>query len=114
MRAPAISRIFSRTASIDGGSSFFIIFVKILLGDFTRVDTCSIDHYLANTSVLNEVLGLLHTAIFEPNLENGVFKESVVEREKKTVIQRIESIFDDKSRFAQLIDKNTNKRTDNH
>lgn len=60
------------------------------------------DHYLANTSVLNEVLGLLHTAIFEPNLENGVFKESVVEREKKTVIQRIESIFDDKSRFAQF------------
>ena len=41
------------------------------------------DHYLANTSVLNEVLGLLHTAIFEPNLENGVFKESVVEREKR-------------------------------
>lgn len=59
------------------------------------------DHYLANTSVLNEVLNLLHTAIFEPNLENGVFKESIVEREKKTVIQRIESIFDDKSRFAQ-------------
>lgn len=60
------------------------------------------DHYLANTSVLNDVLGLLHTAIFEPNLENGVFKESIVEREKKTVIQRIESIFDDKSRFAQF------------
>ncbi|MDD1501296.1 pitrilysin family protein [Lysinibacillus sp. CNPSo 3705] len=59
------------------------------------------DHYLANTSVLNEVLDLLHTAIFEPNLENGIFKESIVEREKKTVIQRIESIFDDKSRYAQ-------------
>lgn len=59
------------------------------------------DHFLANTSVLNKVLDLLHTAIFEPNLENGVFKESIVEREKKTVIQRIESIFDDKSRFAQ-------------
>lgn len=60
------------------------------------------DQYLANTSVLNEVLGIIHTAIFEPNLENGVFKESVVEREKKMVIQRIESIFDDKSRFAQV------------
>ncbi|WP_341301976.1 pitrilysin family protein [Lysinibacillus sp. FSL H8-0500] len=60
------------------------------------------DHYLANTSVLNHVLDLLHTAIFEPNLENGVFKESIVEREKQTVIQRIESIFDDKSRFAQV------------
>ncbi len=59
------------------------------------------DHFLANTSVLNKVLDLLNTAIFEPNLENGVFKESIVEREKKTVIQRIESIFDDKSRFAQ-------------
>ncbi|MEB2298052.1 insulinase family protein [Lysinibacillus xylanilyticus] len=59
------------------------------------------DHFLANTNVLNEALSLLHTAIFEPNLENGVFKESIVEREKKTVIQRIESIFDDKSRFAQ-------------
>ncbi|MGE6514445.1 insulinase family protein [Lysinibacillus fusiformis] len=60
------------------------------------------DQYLANTSVLNEVLGLLHTAIFEPNLENALFKESIVAREKKMVIQRIESIFDDKSRFAQL------------
>lgn len=60
------------------------------------------DQYLANTSVLNEVLGVMHAAIFEPNLENGVFKESIVEREKKMVIQRIESIFDDKSRFAQM------------
>lgn len=60
------------------------------------------DQYLANTSVLNEVLGIIHTAIFEPNLENGVFKDSIVEREKKMVIQRIESIFDDKSRFAQV------------
>ncbi|MEK5231197.1 pitrilysin family protein [Lysinibacillus sp. FSL K6-0232] len=60
------------------------------------------EHYLANASVLNNVLDLLHTAIFEPNLENGVFKASIVEREKQTVIQRIESIFDDKSRFAQF------------
>lgn len=59
------------------------------------------DQYLANSNVLNEVLDLLHIAIFEPNLENGVFKESVVSREKQMVIQRIESIFDDKSRFAQ-------------
>lgn len=60
------------------------------------------DQYLANTSVLQDVLGIMHTAIFEPNLENGVFKESIVEREKKMVIQRIESIFDDKSRYAQM------------
>lgn len=59
------------------------------------------DQYLANSTVLNEVLDLLHTAIFKPNFENGVFKESIVAREKQMVIQRIESIFDDKSRFAQ-------------
>lgn len=59
------------------------------------------DQYLANSTVLNEVLDLLHTAIFKPNFENGVFKESIVSREKQMVIQRIESIFDDKSRFAQ-------------
>lgn len=59
------------------------------------------DQYLAHGDVLNEVLALLHTAIFEPNLENGVFKEAIVAREKETVIQRIQAIFDDKSRFAQ-------------
>ena len=59
------------------------------------------DQYLADGNVLSEVLDLLHAAIFEPNLENGVFKESIVSREKQMVIQRIESIFDDKSRFAQ-------------
>jgi predicted Zn-dependent peptidase len=59
------------------------------------------DQYLAHGNVLNEVLELLHTAIFKPNFENGVFKQSIVEREKEMVIQRIQSIFDDKSRFAQ-------------
>lgn len=59
------------------------------------------DQYLADSNVLNEVLELLHTAIFKPNFENGAFKASVVEREKDMVIQRIQSIFDDKSRLAQ-------------
>lgn len=59
------------------------------------------DQYLANSNVLNEVLSLLHTAIFKPNLEQGVFKENIVTREKDMVMQRIQSIFDDKSRLAQ-------------
>lgn len=59
------------------------------------------DHYLANSNVLNEVLSLLHTAIFKPNVENGVFVPSIVEREKQMVLQRIQSIFDDKTRLAQ-------------
>ncbi|MER2105635.1 MAG: pitrilysin family protein [Solibacillus sp.] len=59
------------------------------------------DHYLANSNVLNEVLSLLHTAIFKPNVEGGAFKENIVAREKDMVIQRIQSVFDDKSRLAQ-------------
>ena len=59
------------------------------------------DNYLADSNVLNELLDLLHTAIFKPNLENGTFVPSIVEREKAMVKQRIQSIFDDKSRYAQ-------------
>ncbi|MEO4053457.1 pitrilysin family protein [Solibacillus sp. CAU 1738] len=59
------------------------------------------DQYLAHGNVLNEVLALLHTAIFKPNVENGVFVPAIVEREKEMVLQRIHSIFDDKSRLAQ-------------
>lgn len=59
------------------------------------------DNYLAHDSVLNEVIGLLHDAIFKPNFEQNVFIKAIVEREKEMVIQRIQSIFDDKSRFAQ-------------
>lgn len=59
------------------------------------------DQYLANSNVLNEVLSLLSTAIFKPNVENEAFKENIVAREKDMVIQRIQSVFDDKSRLAQ-------------
>ena len=59
------------------------------------------DQYLSHGNVLNEVISLLQEAIFKPNFENGVFKEAIVKREKEMVIQRIQSIFDDKSRYAQ-------------
>ncbi|MGM9945325.1 MAG: EF-P 5-aminopentanol modification-associated protein YfmF [Lysinibacillus sp.] len=59
------------------------------------------DQYLANSNVLQEVLNLMHTVIFNPNLENDVFVPSIVEREKEMVLERIHSIFDDKARYAQ-------------
>lgn len=59
------------------------------------------DHYLNDSNVLQDVLKLLHTAIFEPNVENGTFIPSIVEREKAIVSDRIQAIFDDKSRYAQ-------------
>lgn len=59
------------------------------------------DQYLAQNKVFNEVLDLLNTVIFQPNFENDKFVSSIVEREKEMVIQRIHSIFDDKTRYAQ-------------
>ena len=56
------------------------------------------DQYLANSNVLQEVLDLIHTVIFSPNLENDAFVSSIVEREKEMVLERIHSIFDDKAR----------------
>ena len=59
------------------------------------------DQYLAQQKVLNDVLDLIQTAIFNPNFENETFVPSIVEREKEMIIQRIQSIFDDKTRYAQ-------------
>jgi predicted Zn-dependent peptidase len=59
------------------------------------------DQYLSTGGVLDQVMNLLHVVLFQPNVENGVFKESIVEREKDSVIQRIESLYDDKTRYAQ-------------
>lgn len=74
------------------------------------------DQYLADSNVLNEVLNMIHTAIFKPNFKDGSFVPSIVEREKEIVKQRIESIFDDKSRYAQqrllkILSPNSNAST---
>ncbi|MFP7357511.1 pitrilysin family protein [Kurthia gibsonii] len=59
------------------------------------------DHYLKSGDVLNKVLDLVHTVLFKPNFTNDLFQSSIVEREKAMVIDRIQSIFDEKSRYAQ-------------
>ncbi len=61
------------------------------------------DQYLANGTgqVLDQTLKLLETLLFKPNLEQGTFKESIVKREKSSVTERIESLYDDKTRYAQ-------------
>ena len=59
------------------------------------------DQYLKDSNVLQDALSLLHTVIFKPNVENDTFVSSIVEREKAIVLDRINSVFDDKSRYAQ-------------
>ncbi|WP_088005981.1 EF-P 5-aminopentanol modification-associated protein YfmF [Indiicoccus explosivorum] len=59
------------------------------------------DQYLSEDGVLEKVLNLMYLILFKPNMENGLFKETVFNREKNVVRQRIESIYDDKTRYAQ-------------
>lgn len=68
---------------------------------FSLYAECVNEEYLSEGGVLEEVLELIQTTIFEPNLVNGVFDEAIVNREKRSVIERIRSVYDDKTRYAQ-------------
>lgn len=61
---------------------------------------CVNDEYLSTTGVFDEALNMVNTIIFKPNFKDGTFDESIVSREKRTVIERIRSIYDDKTRYA--------------
>ncbi|MFJ5770037.1 EF-P 5-aminopentanol modification-associated protein YfmF [Psychrobacillus sp. NPDC093180] len=59
------------------------------------------DAYLSNEKVVDEVFNLLHTVLFKPRLVDGKFVDSIVTREKDQVVERIQSMYDDKTRYAQ-------------
>lgn len=59
------------------------------------------DAYLSNEKVIDEVFSLLATVIFKPHFVNGKFVDSIVKREKEQVMERIHSMYDDKTRYAQ-------------
>lgn len=58
------------------------------------------------TTIMEEALHLFKEIIFEPNRDVTGFKEAIVTREKATLKNKIESIYDDKVSFAnqRLID----------
>jgi predicted Zn-dependent peptidase len=59
------------------------------------------ERYLSEKkSLLDEGINLFSEALFSPHLEQGGFKASYVEAEKKNLKQKIESLQDDKIRYA--------------
>ncbi|TCP30270.1 putative Zn-dependent peptidase [Scopulibacillus darangshiensis] len=58
-------------------------------------------------SLLDDAISLLTEVVFQPNAEAGHFDEKTVKKEKRALKQRLESIVDDKMRFAnqRLIDE---------
>lgn len=62
---------------------------------------CVNDEYLTTDGVFDEVLKMISTVLFRPNVKDGSFDEKIVNREKRSVIERIRSVYDDKGRYAQ-------------
>ena len=60
------------------------------------------DEYLKNPDipVFDQLLSIVRDSLFEPNLVDGLFSEEIVNREKQTIADRIRSVYNDKTRFA--------------
>ncbi|MEK3906722.1 EF-P 5-aminopentanol modification-associated protein YfmF [Oceanobacillus sp. FSL W7-1309] len=53
-----------------------------------------------SNSLLEKSLGLLHEIVFKPALRNGVFQSSIVEQEKRSLKQRINSLYNEKMHYS--------------
>ncbi|GAE24321.1 Zinc protease [Halalkalibacter wakoensis JCM 9140] len=67
-----------------------------------RLDVAN-ERYLSDTTPLfAHAISLLGEIILQPQVENGSFVSSVVENEKRSLKQRIQSVYDDKMRYANV------------
>ncbi|WP_416826816.1 EF-P 5-aminopentanol modification-associated protein YfmF [Ectobacillus polymachus] len=57
--------------------------------------------YLHNAPpLLEKAIQMLSDVLQRPSLQNGAFQPAIVEAEKRALIQRIDSVYDDKMRYA--------------
>ena len=52
--------------------------------------------------LLDRAIQFLHEVLFEPLVTNRAFQPEIVEREKRTLKQRIKALYDDKMRYASM------------
>ena len=69
---------------------------------FFDAETISDKYAPENEKLTNELLDLLLNVFFKPLCENSQFNHEIIEREKKTVSDRIDSLINDKRTYAQL------------
>jgi len=84
------------------GATFFIDLSK--KGEYHIVSfTLEIanEKFLSDSSpLLKKGLEFLSEVIFNPNVENGAFDQTILNNEKRALKQRIQSIYDDKMRYS--------------
>lgn len=61
-------------------------------------DRYALDHQ----SISRELTSLLCSVLFDPALENGVFREEDIAQEKRQLIERIDAEYNDKRAFAKM------------
>lgn len=69
---------------------------------FFDAETISDKYAPDNEKLTNELLDLLLNVVFKPLCENSKFDSKIVNREKQTVSNRIDSLINDKRTYAQL------------
>ncbi|MFC0471994.1 EF-P 5-aminopentanol modification-associated protein YfmF [Halalkalibacter kiskunsagensis] len=67
-----------------------------------RLDVAN-ERFLSDaTPLFEQAIALLGEIVLHPHIENGAFSQSVVESEKRSLKQRIQSVYDDKMRYANV------------
>lgn len=67
-----------------------------------RIDIANEKFLTDHIPLLKTALQLLSEMIYSPVVENGVFVGEIVEKEKRALKQRIQAVYDDKMRYANL------------
>jgi predicted Zn-dependent peptidase len=67
-----------------------------------RMDIANERFLSDQTPLFEEALTLLSDILLRPKQSNGAFDEQIVEKEKRTLKQRIQAVYDDKMRYANL------------
>ncbi|WP_368504102.1 M16 family metallopeptidase [Alkalihalophilus sp. As8PL] len=67
-----------------------------------RLDVANEKFLTDQTPLFEEGIKLLSEVLLDPVLEGEAFKSSIIESEKRSLIQRIQSVYDDKMRYANV------------
>lgn len=67
-----------------------------------RMDIANEKYLTDSTPLLEKGLEFLSQILLSPVVESNAFSSNIVEKEKRTLIQKIQSVFDDKMRYANM------------
>ncbi|GGA62530.1 EF-P 5-aminopentanol modification-associated protein YfmF [Ornithinibacillus halotolerans] len=92
----ALENLYGAVLSIDGGKKGNNHILSF------RLEVAN-EKFIPNESdVLKQAIRLVNDVIFQPNVANNCFDETIFNREKETLRQKIRSVVDDKMRYANM------------